>query len=110
MIRFLVPDLNKFIARLSILHRLFDPATARSERGEEPNEESPPPESRSVVMCAVYRETVRILSSQALPNFRVGSSLIPLHNAVIRVCDAVGNVIETHERAGTLNGYVKKPV
>jgi hypothetical protein len=61
VIRFLVPDLNKFIARLSILHRLFDPATARSERGEEPNEESPPPESRSVVMCAVYRETVRIL-------------------------------------------------
>ena len=46
-----------------------------SERGEEPSGgKCPPSDSRSVVMCGVYTDTVHISSSQAPPNFYVGVS------------------------------------
>jgi len=46
-----------------------------------------------------HTETVHFLSRRAGPNFHVGSRLAA-HNAVIRVYDAAGNVIETHEHKG----------
>jgi len=39
------------------------------------------------------------LSSQAAPDFRVRPDLTA-HNAVIRVYDAAGNVIEMHKHKG----------
>ena len=50
-------------------------------------------------ICHDLSPEVGILSRQASPNFRVGPRLIA-HNAVIRVYDEAGNVIETHEHAG----------
>ena len=49
-----------------------------------------------MMMCAVYTETVRVLSSQTAPNFHVRHRLSS-HNAVICVHDDAGNVIEAHE-------------
>jgi hypothetical protein len=50
-------------------------------------------------MCAVYTDSQRSLSSQPSPEFHIGVRLIA-HNAVIRVYDEAGNVIETHEHKG----------
>src|SRR5262249_55014764 len=67
---------------------LFFPAelilgSCGSGRGEEPSEGSPPPDSRSVVMCTVYTSTVRILYSQALPNFHVDLRLTRNPNSIL---------------------------
>jgi hypothetical protein len=50
-------------------------------------------------ICHDLAQRMRILSSRVLPNFHVGSRLIRMR-AVIRVYDAAGNVIKTHEHAG----------
>ena len=47
-------------------------------------------------------QRMRILSSRVLPNFHVGSRLIRMR-AVVRVYDAAGNVIKTHEHKGEFN-------
>ena len=46
-----------------------------------------------------HTETGHFLSSRAAPNFHIGPRLA-VHDAVIRVYDAAGNVIETHEHKG----------
>ena len=50
-------------------------------------------------ICHDLSPEVGILSSRASPNFRVGPRLIA-RNAVIRVDDEAGSVIETHEHKG----------
>jgi hypothetical protein len=51
-------------------------------------------------MCAVYTDVERSLSSQPSSEFRIGFRLIAHNHAAIRVYDAGGNMIETHEHAG----------
>ena len=69
-------------------------------------------------MISSVLQEPRNLCSRARPNFQVGLCLIResvaigyvklfsrSYDAVIRVCDATGNVIETHERAGDFNEW-----
>jgi hypothetical protein len=53
-------------------------------------------------ICHDLAQRMRILSSRVLPNFHVGSRLIRMR-AVVRVYDAAGNVIKTHEYKGEFN-------
>ena len=53
-------------------------------------------------ICHDLAQRMRILSSRALPKFHVGSRLIRIR-AVVRVYDAAGNVIKTHEHKGEFN-------
>ena len=53
-------------------------------------------------ICHDLAQRMRILSSRVLPNFHVGSRLIRMR-AVVRVYDAAGNVIKTHEHKGPFN-------
>jgi len=53
-------------------------------------------------ICHDLAQRMRILSSRVLPNFRVGSRLIRMR-AVVRIYDAAGNVIKTHEHKGEFN-------
>jgi len=53
-------------------------------------------------ICHDLAQRMRILSSRVLPNFHVGSGLIRMR-AVVRVYDAAGNVIKTHEHKGEFN-------
>jgi hypothetical protein len=46
--------------------------------------------------CHDPAQRMRILSSRVLPNFHVGSRLIRM-KAAIRVYNAAGDVIDTHE-------------
>ena len=53
-------------------------------------------------ICHDLAQRMCILSSRALPNFHVGSRLIRMR-AVVRVYDAAGNLIKTHEHKGEFN-------